>query len=90
MDPDQASTHFSRFRSAHQLSRRGALAASETEFLALWELLPAEQLSPRALDALQKLSATIDSSLKTQALLRGPSMADELIAERRAEAVKES
>lgn len=60
MEPDQTNTLFSRFRSAHQLSRSAALGASETEFLTLWELLPVEQLSPMAVEALLKLNAAID------------------------------
>lgn len=87
--PDQPNSHFTRFHTAHPLSRRAALGASETEFLLLWEILPAEHLSPRAVESLLKLNAAIDSNLQTQALLRGPSLADELIAERRAEAARE-
>lgn len=90
MKPDQADTIFSRFRSAHALSRRAALGACESEFQALWELLSAEKLSPKAVEALLKLNVAIDSDLQTQALLRGPSLADELIQERRDEAERES
>jgi hypothetical protein len=90
MKPDQADTIVSRFRSAHPLSRHAALGACESEFLALWELLPAEKLSPRAVEALLKLNAAIGRDLQTQTLLRGPSLADELIQERRAEAERES
>lgn len=87
--PDQPNPQLTRFRSAHSLSRRAALGASVTEFLILWETLSAEHLSPRAVEALLGLNAAIDSNLQTQALLRGPSLADELIAERRAEAASE-
>lgn len=89
MKPDQPNPHFTHFRTAHPLSRRAALGASETEFLLLWEILLAEHLSPRAAEALLKLNAVIDRNLQTQVLLRGPSLADELIAERRAEAARE-
>lgn len=89
MEPDQPNPHLTRVRAAHPLSRRAALGASETELLILLEILTAEHLSPRAVEALLKLNAAIDSNLQTQALLRGPSLADELIAERRAEAARE-
>lgn len=89
MEPNQANTLYSRFRSAHPQSRCAALGGAESEFLTLWELLSAEHLSPVAADALLKLNAAIDGNLKTQTLLRGPSLADELITERRAEAKRE-
>ncbi len=90
VNPDQADTIFVRFRSAHALRRRASLAACEAEFLALWELLPTEHLSPKAVETLLKLNAAIETGLQPQTLLDGPSMADELIKERRAEAERES
>jgi hypothetical protein len=90
MNPDQGDNIFVRFHSANALRRRASLAACEAEFLALWELLPTEQLSPKAVETLLKLNAAIETDLLPQTLLDGPSMADELIQERRAEAVRES
>lgn len=90
MNSDQANTIFLRFRSANALRRRASLAACEAEFIALWELLPAEQLSPKAVETLLKLNAAIETGLQSQTLLEGPSMAEELIQERRAEAKGES
>lgn len=90
MNPRQVDTIIDRFRAAHSLRRRAALAACEDKFIALWELLPTEQLSPKAVDTLMKLNAAIETGLLPQTLLDGPSMADELIQERKAEAVRES
>ncbi len=89
VNPGQVDSIIDRFRSAHSLRRRASLAACEDEFIALWELLPTEQLSPKAVETLMKLNAAIETGLLPQTLLDGPSMVDELIQERRAEAVKE-
>jgi hypothetical protein len=90
MKPGQDNLFLTRFLMAHPLSRSSALGASDNEFLDLLKLLETEHLSPNTADALMRLMTAIDINLNAQELLRGPSLAEELIAERRAEAAREN
>lgn len=90
MKPEQNNSFLTQFLAAQPLSQSTALGASNHEFLALLGLLLIEHLSPEATEALLRLMTAIDTNLKKQALMRGPSLAGELIAERRAEAARES
>lgn len=79
-----------RFLTADPLCRSAALGASDYEFLILLRLLLTEVLSSESTEALQNLMTAIESNIRTQALLQGPSLADELIKERREEAAREN